>query len=95
MFSGDGSNVVTASNDGTARVWNADTGKQKMVLRGHMGQVRTAVFSPDGARVLTASTDESARLWNVEPQADTSIVVLKGHNEGSAPPLSVAIGSWL
>ena len=37
--------VVTASDDGTARVWNVATGKEMAVFRGHEGRVSSAQFS--------------------------------------------------
>jgi hypothetical protein len=54
--------AVTASKDKTARLWEAATGKEVAVLRGHDDQVYSAAFSPDGARVVTASWDKTARL---------------------------------
>jgi WD40 repeat protein len=54
-FSPDGSRIVTASNDGTARLWDAASRKELVVLRGHEGVVRSAAFSPDGSRIVTAS----------------------------------------
>ena len=44
-FSPDGTRIVTASLDGTARVWKAETGAELAVLRGHRGAV-TAADSP-------------------------------------------------
>jgi WD40 repeat protein len=61
-FSPDGSRIVTASRDKTARIWDAATGKEVMVLHGHGDIVTSAAFSPDGTRVVTASYDETARI---------------------------------
>ena len=63
-FSPDGTRVVTASDDRTARLWDAETGKEIAVLQAHNGTVRSAAFSPDGTRVVTASDDGTARLWD-------------------------------
>jgi WD40 repeat protein len=49
-FSPDGGRVVTASEDNTARVWDAATGKEVTRLDGHGAIVLSASFSPDGAR---------------------------------------------
>jgi WD40 repeat protein len=65
-FSPDGSHIVTASWDGTARVWRADGTGTPVVLRGHTREVRSAAFSPDGTRVITASLDGTARVWRVD-----------------------------
>jgi WD40 repeat protein len=64
-FSPDGKRVVTASFDKTARLWDAASGKEIAVLKGHTNQVQSAAFSPDGKRVVTASSDNTARLWDV------------------------------
>jgi WD40 repeat protein/tRNA A-37 threonylcarbamoyl transferase component Bud32 len=63
-FSPDGRWVVTASDDGTAQVWDAVTGAPASPPLRHGGPVRWAEFSPDGAWVATASADGSARLWD-------------------------------
>ena len=64
-FSPDGARLVTASDDTTARVWDAATGKAIAVLSGHDDLVWSAAFSPDGAKVVTASNDKTARVWEV------------------------------
>jgi hypothetical protein len=63
-FSRDGRHVVTASDDGTARVWRADGSKTLAVLKGHTKPLESAEFSPDGQCVVTASDDGTARVWH-------------------------------
>jgi WD40 repeat protein len=78
-FSPDSLRVVTASSDGTARLWNATTGAQLAVFSGHSDFVWSAVFSPDGRRVATASSDDTARLWDAATGAQ--LAVLSGHTD--------------
>jgi energy-coupling factor transporter ATP-binding protein EcfA2 len=62
-FSPDGQRVLTASEDRTAQLWEAATGKPLGERMKHEGGVWSAQFSPDGLRVVTASWDKTARLW--------------------------------
>ncbi len=67
-FSPDGTRVVTASVDKTARLWDAATGKPLGEPMRHEDVVSSAAFSPDGKRVVTASWDKTARLWDAATQ---------------------------
>ncbi len=62
-FSPDGGRLLTASFDGTARVWDAASGKELLCLR-HDGAIRNAVFSTDGRFIATASVDRTACVWD-------------------------------
>lgn len=61
VISPDGRWLVTASDDGTARVWGVRNGQEKRELS-HDTSVKSAVFSPDGQWVVTSSDDDTARL---------------------------------
>ena len=65
-FSPDGRRIVTASEDKTARVWDAESGKPVGKPMLHQGVVRAASFSPDGRPIVTASFDKTARVWDAE-----------------------------
>src|SRR5207249_2042965 len=63
-YSPDGSSIVTASADHTARVWDAATGQLRFTLQGHSEAVNTAAYSPDGRHIVTASNDAAAIIWD-------------------------------
>ena len=74
-FSPDGTKVVTASSDHSARIWDAKTGAVLATLGGHTEGVRSASFSPDGTRVVTAARDGSAKIWDAgSGRADQDVV---------------------
>jgi hypothetical protein len=78
-FSPDGTRIVTASSDNTARLWDAATGRAIATLKGHADRVLSAAFSPDGTRVITASGDKTARLWDAA--SGREVAALKGHED--------------
>lgn len=63
-FSPDGTRVVTASLDGTARIWTAPSGAPLGPPLAHGADVMCAAFSPDSRMVATTSHDGTARIWN-------------------------------
>ena len=67
-FSPDGRRVLTASWDGTARIWDGDRGAS-LPLVGHSNVVSEAVFNNTGSSVMTSSWDGSLRLWDASTGA--------------------------
>lgn len=61
-YSRTGKYIVTASDDFTAKVWDAASGKMLRSLNTG-SEVREAVFSPDGKMVATAARDNSIIVW--------------------------------
>ncbi|TCZ67308.1 beta-propeller domain-containing protein [Flaviaesturariibacter aridisoli] len=76
-FSPDAKRVVTASEDNTAKLWDARTGTLLADLKGHSGPVGYVRFSPDGKWLVTASDDNTARVWNAA--AGSPVALLEGH----------------
>jgi WD40 repeat protein len=63
-FRPDGGAVLTGSRDGTARLWDAATGRPLGPPLAHGDIVFQVVFSPDGRRVLTGGYDGKVRIWD-------------------------------
>jgi tetratricopeptide (TPR) repeat protein len=63
-FSPDGKTVLTGSEDWTARLWDAATGRPLGLPMTHQSVVGAVAFGPDGRTVLTGSRDRTARLWD-------------------------------
>jgi len=78
-YSPDGTRIVTASDDKTARICDARTGMQLAVLSGHGDRVRSAAYSPDGTAIVTASSDKTARIWDA--RTGMQLAVLSGHGD--------------
>ena len=55
VFSPDGTRLATASFDGSAKLWDAVSGKELLTLSGHAANVFGVTFSPDGKTIATAS----------------------------------------
>jgi len=78
-FSPEGTRIVTASSDLSARVWDVASGREAAVLQGHRGEVWHVAFGPKGDRVVSASKDHTARLWDAASGA--AVHVLEGHDD--------------
>jgi WD40 repeat protein len=65
VFSPDGTSLASSGDDGTVRLWDAATGRERGdPLRGHTDMVEFVAFSPDGKRLASASDDGTVRLWD-------------------------------
>jgi WD40 repeat protein len=81
-LSSDDSLVLTAGQDGTARIWDGATGQQRAELGGHQGGVLNAAFRSDDAAIATGDQEGTVRIWPWPAPGDP--VVVKGQDHGGA-----------
>jgi WD40 repeat protein len=72
QFSPDGSLLLTADADGSARLWGVD-GTEVATLTGLSGETRAASFSPDGQLFVTGGGDNVVRLWRSDGSLLTTL----------------------
>lgn len=65
-FSADGTRLVTASLDKTARLWDVTNRKLEHTFEGHTQEVTAVALRPDGKRLATGGLDNAIKLWDVD-----------------------------
>jgi WD40 repeat protein/DNA-binding SARP family transcriptional activator len=76
-WSPDGTRIATASDDGTAIVWDGRTGERLATLSGHEEAVSNLSWSPSGNAIATTSDDGTAGIWVAATGA--GLFTLSGH----------------
>ena len=95
-LSDDGTQLACGRIDGTAPVWDADTGRRLFILGGHNGAVSDVVVS--GGRIATSSWDQSAKVWDA--RSGVELFTIRGHANWvtgvaiSRSGGSIATSSW-
>ncbi|KIJ09596.1 hypothetical protein PAXINDRAFT_102218 [Paxillus involutus ATCC 200175] len=65
LWSLDGSQLFSASDDRTIRCWDSKTGEPiGKPWTGHMGNVFSLSLSPDGTKLASSSLDQTVRFWD-------------------------------
>ena len=66
VFTPDSKQLLSASRDQTARVWNVMTANVQVVLKGHGAPIYGLDVSSDGRLVATASEDRRIKIWSLQ-----------------------------
>jgi WD40 repeat protein/tRNA A-37 threonylcarbamoyl transferase component Bud32 len=78
-YSPEGHRLASAGNDGLIKMWNLDTGRELLALKGGTdGGVFCLAFSPDGRRLASGGADRAVRVWDLVGQGEPA--VLERHN---------------
>ena len=91
-FSSNGRRIVTASEDGTSRVWEQrDAGwRSVLTLELHAGIVSDAVFSPDGKWIVTTGLEDwQAIVWDASDGLPIGLLGTSWAHEGGVVSVSI------
>jgi WD40 repeat protein len=99
-FSPDGRLLLAASHDHDVTVWDAQTGQEIYLFRGHELPVWTASFSPDSRYILSGGEDHTARIWEAATGREvltfrhTALVHRAAFSPDGRRVLTLAGGAW-
>ncbi len=89
-FSSDGERILTASKDGTARLWQVGRNRNDPRRGREVGsithssdtsvRVTYATLSHDGLKIATCGSDGTVRIWNSRASMGAPDVTLEAHN---------------
>jgi WD40 repeat protein len=78
VYSADGRQAVSASDDGTLRAWDVRLGREIRALRGHDGPVLCVALASDGNLALSGGSDGTLRVWDVRSGQQRSALTATG-----------------
>lgn len=78
-WSPDGRRLVTGSDDGVVKIWDAASGRALTNFQGHAGPVLAVAWSPDGKRAASGGNDGTIRIRDLKTGSARTLV---GHRSG-------------
>jgi WD40 repeat protein len=76
-YSRDSQTLASGGADGTAKIWEASSGKLLRTIAAHAGPVSGVAFSPDGRLLASSSWDRTVKVW--EAATGNLLHTLSGH----------------
>jgi WD40 repeat protein len=70
--------IVSVSYDHSIKIWESQTGAERLTLRGHTGELTSCAVSPAGDWIVSASKHGTLKVWDTETGQEK--LSLRGHN---------------
>ncbi|VTR97409.1 WD40 domain-containing protein [Tuwongella immobilis] len=99
-LSADGTTLASGSMDGTIKIWDVATGRERFTLVPNasgdseatpdfsiLNSVNALAMSPDGKTLVSATRDQRIRMWDLATRRETTPEILKEPQEGNIPLL--------
>ncbi|XP_010541078.1 PREDICTED: THO complex subunit 6 [Tarenaya hassleriana] len=74
--------IFTAAGDSHAYCWDMESGKIKMVFRGHSDYLHCIVSRKSASQIVTGSEDGTARIWDCKSGKCVKVIGPKGKGFG-------------
>lgn len=65
-FNNEGSILMSGGSDGILRLWNPNTGKQSINLKGHQGDIFAVTISDDDKYFASSGSDCKVLIWSLD-----------------------------
>lgn len=75
----DGQRIASGSGDNTVQVWDAASGGNVLVYRGHAQAVQSVMWSPDGQRIVSGGNDRTVQIWDAA--TGNTLFTYTGHRD--------------
>jgi WD40 repeat protein len=89
----DGSWLASGGANGTVRVWDASSGRERLRLEGHSDWIRSVAIAPDGTWLASGGDDMTVRVWDASSGRER--LRLEGHSNWIRTLAIAPDGMWL
>lgn len=90
----DGTLLASASKDGTIKLWDLASGRERALLTGHQGEVRAIAFNPASGMLASGGEDRTIRFWDPESGQVREQIQAHGEVESLAISPDGTILAW-
>jgi WD40 repeat protein len=74
--------AASGEGDGAVRLWDAQTGDARGVLRGHNASLIALAWSPDGKMLASGGWDKTVRVWDARDARTLQVLEGQGDIQG-------------